>query len=129
MKQKIFTLLVVLFMVATLPNSAAFAASSTTLHGSAPAWAKSSNFPGAADSNGGVGFRVYLGWKNASAAQAPAQAVSDPTSPSHRHYVNAAQFRQQFAPSQQDVKAVQSWLKGQGFTVVYTPGNNHYVAA
>jgi subtilase family serine protease len=129
MKQKIFTLLVVLFMVATLPNSAAFAASSTTLQGSAPAWAKLSNFTGAADPNGGVGFRVYLGWKNASAAQALAQAVSDPTSSSYRQYVNSAQFRQQFAPSQQDVKAVQSWLKGQGFTVVYTPGNNHYVAA
>src|SRR5678809_774649 len=38
-------------------------------------------------------------------------------------------FRKQFAPSQSQVGAVQSWLKSQGFAVNYTPGNNHYVAA
>src|SRR4029077_17523735 len=39
------------------------------------------------------------------------------------------QFRQQFSPSQAQVGAVQSWLKGQGFSVNYTPTNNHYVSA
>ncbi|HET8874070.1 MAG TPA: hypothetical protein VFM83_10320 [Gaiellaceae bacterium] len=37
------------------------AASSRTLHGSAPAWAKQGNLIGAADPAGTVGFRVYLG--------------------------------------------------------------------
>jgi subtilase family serine protease len=39
------------------------------------------------------------------------------------------QFRQSFAPSQAQVAAVQSWLRSQGFTIDYTPQNNHYVAA
>ena len=39
------------------------------------------------------------------------------------------QFRQQFAPSQKRVVAVQSWLRNQGFTVEYRPLNNHYVSA
>ena len=76
-----------------------------------------------------LGSAFICGWKDANAAEALARAVSDPKSPSYRQYVNAAQFRQKFAPSQSDVKAVQSWLKDQGFDVVYTPTNNHYVAA
>jgi len=100
-----------------------------TLRGSAPAWANAKNYTGAADPSGAVGFRVYLGWKDASGAEALARAVSDPKSASYKQYVTAAQFRQKFAPSQADVNAVQAWLKNQGFNIVYTPMNNHYIAA
>ncbi len=57
MKQKIFTMLVVLTIVAMLPG-AAWAAPSTrsTLGGSAPAWANSNNYVGAADANASVGW-------------------------------------------------------------------------
>jgi subtilase family serine protease len=44
-------------------------------------------------------------------------------------YLTPVQFRKQFAPSQGKVGAVQSWLRSQGFDVLYTPLNNHYVAA
>ena len=101
----------------------------TTLHGSAPAWANSRNYAGPADSTTSVGFRVYLGWNNPSAVEALAQAVSDPRSSSYGQYLTPAQFRQQFAPSQSQVGAVQSWLRSQGFDVQYTPSNNHYVSA
>jgi subtilase family serine protease len=100
-----------------------------TLRGSAPAWATSSHYAGMADPNAGVGFRVYLGWKNGDAAEALARAVSNPRSSSYRGYLSPAQFRKQFAPSPAQVTALQSWLKNQGFSVVYTPTNNHYVAA
>jgi subtilase family serine protease len=82
-----------------------------------------------ADPAGNVGFRVYLGWRNPAAADALAKAVSDPRSASYGQYVKPAEFRKQFAPSQVQVGAVQSWLRSQGFTVDYTPANNHYVAA
>jgi subtilase family serine protease len=101
----------------------------STLQGSAPAWANSSNYAGPADAASSVGFRVYLGWKDPAGVEALARAVSDPTSASYGQYLSAAKFRQQFAPSQADVGAVQSWLRSQGFSVIYTPGNNHYVAA
>ena len=129
MKKSFFSFLVVLFLIATLPTGAAVAATSTTLHGSAPAWANSSHFTRAADPSGKVGFRVYLGWRNPAAAAALARAVSDPSSPSYQQYVTPVQFRQQFAPSATSLQAVQSWLKQQGFSVVYTPANRHYVAA
>jgi subtilase family serine protease len=101
----------------------------SSLPGSTPAWANSKNYAGPADSSTGVGFRVYLGWNNESAVQSLAAAVSDPRSASYRKYLTPAQFRQQFAPSQAQVGAVQSWLHSQGFSVEYTPQNNHYVSA
>src|SRR2546430_13345837 len=101
----------------------------SNLVGSAPAWANSKNYRSAADPTIDVGFRVYLGWNNPSAVEALAQAVSDPKSPSYSQYLTPQQFRQQFAPSQSQVGAVQSWLKSQGFFVQYTPMNNHYVSA
>jgi hypothetical protein len=60
----------------------ATASGRTTLVGSAPSWANSKNYKGAADSSADVGFRLYLGWSNPSAVQALAQAVSDPHSSS-----------------------------------------------
>ncbi len=102
---------------------------STTLAGSAPTWANSKNYAGAADPSADIGFRVYLGWTNPSAVEALAQAVSDPHNSSYGHYLTPAQFRQQFAPSQAQVGAVQSWLRSQGFKVEYTPMNNHFISA
>jgi subtilase family serine protease len=74
-----------------------------------------------------VGFRLYLGWHGN--VEALARAVSDPTSAQYGKFLSPAQFRKQFAPSQAEVGAVQSWLRAQGFTIDYTPANNHYVAA
>jgi subtilase family serine protease len=101
----------------------------STLVGSAPSWANKGNFVGAADPSGPVGFRVYLGWRNQAGAEAAAKAVSDPTSPSYGKPLSPSAFRQQFAPTQAQVSAVQSWLQGQGFRLDYTPQNHHYVAA
>ena len=111
-----------------LPASAA-PSTKATLAGSVPSWAKAANFKGAAAGTDSIGFRVYLGWQNASQAEATAKAVSDPKSASYKQYLTPQQFRQQFAPSQAQVGAVQNWLRGQGFNVNYTPSNNHYVSA
>jgi len=130
MGRRILITLAAAAAVALLTATSAFAESPrATLTGSAPSWATSANFKSAAPSTGFVGFRVYLGWQDAAGAEALAKAVSDPNSASYGHYVTPAQFRKRFAPSQSQVAAVQSWLKAQGFTVVYTPTNNHYVAA
>src|SRR5205807_10202764 len=101
----------------------------SNLVGSAPTWANSNNYQGPADPTSYVGFRVYLAWNNPSAVEALAQAISDPHSASYGQYLTSAQFRQQFAPSQSQVGMVQSWLRSQGFSVEYTPANNHYVSA
>src|SRR5207302_4947041 len=74
LRQQVFTILAFVAVVAMLPASA-MAEQPVTLHGSVPAWANSSNFAGAADPNENVGFRVYLGWSGADAAEALAHAV------------------------------------------------------
>jgi subtilase family serine protease len=101
----------------------------TKLPGSVPPWANAKNYAAAANAGDNIGFRVYLAWNNPSALEALAQAVSNPASSNYGSYLTPAQFRQQFAPSQAQVGTVQAWLRSQGFTVEYTPQNNHYVSA
>jgi subtilase family serine protease len=101
----------------------------TKLPGSVPPWANAKNYVAAANASDDIGFRVYLAWNNPSALEGLAQAVSNPGSSSYGSYLTPAQFRQQFAPSQAQAGAVQSWLRSQGFTIEYTPQNNHYVSA
>src|SRR6266508_2303491 len=124
-------LLVALLTISAAPVAveAAPPSARATLNGSAPKWASAANYVGGVDTSAAVGFRVYLGWADAAGAEALARSVSDPASASYGKYVSAAQFRQRFAPAQSKVGAVQSWLRSQGFSVVYTPANNHYVAA
>jgi subtilase family serine protease len=131
MNRRVLVVLTTFALLLTLPIASVSAASSgrSVLKGSAPGWASSKNYAGAADATAGVSFRVYLDWQNQARAEAVARAVSDPRSASYHQYLTPAQFRKQFAPSQAQVGSVQSWLKSQGFTIAYTPSNNKYVAA
>jgi subtilase family serine protease len=123
----------VALVAAVVVGSSAFSARASSarsvLRGSAPAWANAQDYRGAADATQSIGFRLYLGWNNGSAAEQLAAAVSDPHNALYGHYLTPQQFRQQFSPSQAQVGAVQDWLRSQGFTIDYTPQNNHYVAA
>ena len=101
----------------------------TVLPGSQPGWANSQALRSPASGSDYVNIRVYLGWRDEAAAQLTAQAVSTPGSSSYRHFLTPAQFRQQFAPTQSSVAAVQKFLRDAGFSVVNTPGNNRFVAA
>ncbi len=118
-------------VAATLSASPAGAAadSRSTLPGSQPAWANAQALRSAAPATDYVNIRVNLGWRDEAAAQQAALAVSTPGSSSYRQFLSAAQFRQQFAPSQSSVTAVQQFLRNSGFSVVNTPSNNHFVAA
>src|SRR6266436_5362129 len=109
-----------LILLAVFSLSAGAAPGRATLPGSVPSWANSKNYVAPADASQSIGFRVYLGWKDPAAVLSLAQAVSDPRSPSYRHYLT---------PAQSDVNSVESWLRSEGFTVVYIPQNNHYVSA
>src|SRR5205814_6684237 len=126
--KKFFATSLILSSVALTIVALSAPAARSTLKGSKPSWATPQNNVGAANSSDRLGFRVYLGWNNPSGAEALAKAVSDPRSKSYRKYLTPAQFRSQFAPTQSQVASVQSWLQSQGFTLVYTPQNNHYVS-
>ncbi|HKN55469.1 MAG TPA: S53 family peptidase, partial [Amycolatopsis sp.] len=107
----------------------ASASDRTVLAGSVPAWANAANRVGTANSGDNVAFRVYLGWTGGDAAAALATRVSTPGSADYGKFLSATQFRQQFAPAQNDVSAVQQWLRKAGFDVGFTPGNRRYVQA
>jgi subtilase family serine protease len=128
-RTSIFGILASAALVGSAIPAMAAPAGRATLTGNVPPWATSANFKATANATDSIGFRVYLGWTNPTAVEALAKAVSDPKSSSYGKYLTPQQFRQQFAPSQAQVGAVQTWLKSQGFSVVYTPQNNHYVSA
>jgi subtilase family serine protease len=127
--KKVLTVFLIFFSVALSIIALAAPAARSTLRGSKPSWATPQNYVHGANASDKLGFRVYLGWNNPSGAEALARAVSDPESNSYRHYLTPAQFRQQFAPTSNQVAQVQNWLTSQGFSLVYTPANNHYVSA
>jgi subtilase family serine protease len=117
------------FCVALVASSATGANGRSPLPGSVPAWANKGNLKSATNPSDDIGFRVYLGLRNQAQAEALARAVSDPSSASYGQYLTTSEFLTRFAPASSDVSAVSSWLKSQGFSIVYTPSNNHYVSA
>lgn len=131
MRRWVYVTAVAVLMIVLPGGYVAAQASSgrVVLTGSKPSWANSKNLVGPAKSATSVGFRVYLGWRDESAVQDLAAAVSDPKSSSYGRYLSPAQFRSQFAPTASSVGAVKSWLVSQGFHIVYTPANHHYVSA
>lgn len=118
-----------LLFAAAAATPAAAAPGRNALPGSQPAWANAKALRSAAPSTDTVDIRVYLPWRNASAAEQTALAVSTPGSSTYRQFLTPQAFRQQFAPSQSSVVAVQQFLRGAGFSIVDTPSNNRYVSA
>src|SRR6266508_3520070 len=110
-------------------NASAGTSDRQALPGSVPSWANSSNKVGEASGSDNVWFRVYLGWRNQSAAEALATALSTPGSGHYGQFLSPAGFRNKSAPSKSDVSAVQQWLRKSGFDISTTPGNNRYVQA
>jgi subtilase family serine protease len=101
----------------------------TALPGSTPAWATAAHRVGPATGSQKVDFRVYLDNRDATGAAAYARAVSTKGSALHGKFLTPAQFRAKFSPTNAAVSGVQTWLRGQGFTIGSVPTNNKYVEA
>ncbi|MET1231314.1 MAG: protease pro-enzyme activation domain-containing protein, partial [Candidatus Limnocylindrales bacterium] len=121
----------IILVTALLMSSAGIvgAASPTAVRGTKPAWATSGRLVRHVAPDEVIGFRLYLGWRDAAGAEALARAVSDPASTSYGKFLTPAQFRKRFAPTINQVGAVQNWLRNAGFKITHTPSNNHFVAA
>jgi subtilase family serine protease len=121
-------------VAAVVTAAAAGTASAATsgkhpLPGSVPSWAVAGNRVASSPSGTAVTFRVYLSYRGGDAAAAYARSVSTPGSADYKHFLTPAQFRDRFAPAQADVKAVSSWLRGEGFSLGAVPTNRKYVEA
>jgi subtilase family serine protease len=64
-----------------------------------------------------IDFSVGLQLSDPAGAQAFGQAVSDPRSPSYRHFLTPAQWEKRYSPTQASVKTVTEWLRSQGVVV------------
>ena len=71
-----------------------------------------------------LALRVYLAPRPGLAAAAA--AVSDPGGPAYAHFLTAAQYQQQYAPTAAQASTVNDWLTAQGMTVTAT--TSHYIA-
>jgi subtilase family serine protease len=64
-----------------------------------------------------IEFNVGLQLSDQSGAEALERAVSDPSSPSYRQYLTAAEWEKRFSPSPSAVKAVKAWLESEGVAI------------
>ncbi|HEX7738038.1 MAG TPA: S53 family peptidase [Marmoricola sp.] len=96
---------------------------------SKPHWLSKAKAGGDVANGAQIQFGVLLKMRNQTAADDLARRVSDPASADYGKYLTSAQFRAQFAPTQQQVSAVRSWLHAQGFDVTGTLRSGMYVTA
>ncbi|MGZ6793901.1 MAG: protease pro-enzyme activation domain-containing protein, partial [Mycobacteriales bacterium] len=113
---------------AALPTGSASAAGRSALPGSQPAWANATALRSDAPADAVVHLRLYLPWRDAAGLAATAHDVSTPGTARYGKFLTPQQFRAAYAPRSADVAAVQSWLKGQGFTIATVPDSGHFVA-
>ncbi len=121
-RQTIFLLAAVLagsLMLLTAGGAGAATASSTTVlqPSAAAAEPATTEEVGATPAETPIDFSVALALGDQAGAEALERSVSDPSSPSYRHYLTAAQWEKRFSPSQASVNAARSWLESQGVSV------------
>ena len=124
-----FVAVTALLAIVTGLTVAAQASGRVRLGESAVRWATPANLVRRAGSAEAVRFQVYLGLRDASAAERLAYAVSDPASPSYGRFLTASQFRARFSPTASSVSRVESWLRSEGFSIGALPQNRTFVEA
>ena len=109
-----------------LPSASAAPVGRAGVHG-APSWAAASVAVAAAPSTQQLDFTVTLAQRDAAGAQAFADAVSNPTSGSFRHFLTPQQFTDRFNASSSDVSAVVTWLRAAGLHTGPIPLSRNYI--
>jgi subtilase family serine protease len=123
------TCLATVLSFSAVSESAHAAAARHVLSGSAARWLGQAQKLGATPSASKVDFGVLLSMSNVAGAQAKIESLSDPKSAQYGKWLTNAQFDADYAPSTTSVKAVQSWLSGQGFKVGTTLPSGMYIEA
>ncbi|HET9729831.1 MAG TPA: S53 family peptidase [Acidimicrobiia bacterium] len=127
--RKMLIVVMAAVLVAAAWSSASSASNRVAIRGSVPSWAQPGNRVGAVDQGTDLVVRVYLRGADPAGLEAIARAVSNPKSPSYRHYLTPAQVRARYAPSAATVATMRAWLQSVGLTILSVPANNAYVEA
>ena len=97
--------------------------------GTKPTWtAAAAAATAVAPAQAGLNARVWLAPRNAAGLDALAKAVSDPSSSQYGQFISEAGYRAQFAPTADQVGAVEAWLTSAGLSVTSVGPDSHYVA-
>jgi subtilase family serine protease len=99
------------------------------LAGSAAPFTSHGRAIGAVTDSARLTIQVWLRPGNLAAAQQYATAVSTPGSTLFHHYLSPDAYTARFGTSQAGARAVESWLRGQGFTDMQTDAQRNYVRA
>jgi subtilase family serine protease len=100
------------------------------LTGSRPKWLAKATATGSAPASAStIHFGVLLKMRDAAGAEATLASLANPSSASYGKWLTSSEFRSRYSPSAGDVSTVQSWLKGQGFTLRDTLGGMYVEAA
>ncbi len=109
--------------------SAQPSASRSSIPGTAASWTSHARVVGSPRPAQAIDFNVVLKLHHAAQAEALARAVSNPKSTRYGHYLSAARFNSRFAPRGTQVRAVESFLRGQGIAVDRVAQGNRWVSA
>jgi subtilase family serine protease len=99
------------------------------LAGSAAAFTSHGPAEGAVAGSVRLAIQVWLRPSHLPAAERYATAVSTPGSKLFHHYLSPDAYTARFGTSRAAARAVESWLRGQGFTGVQTDAQRNYVRA
>ncbi len=106
--------------------SAAPGNADTQLPGSAVSFTSHVKIVGSVSASKRLSIQVWLRPRTA-AAERYATAVSTPGSAVFHHYLTPASYTARFSASRSEVRRVDSWLRGQGFTDVHADAGRSYV--
>jgi len=93
----------------------------------APDWTATAPKTGVPAATDRLHLSMVLNLRDPAGAEAQAAAASDPGSVQYGAFLNSAQWRARFAPTDAQAAAVSSWLSSSGFTVTGTPANHRLV--
>lgn len=122
--------LVPVFAIAGPDAAASPATPRLVLRNSAPRWVEGTASASATAADAPVDIRVFLAPRGGQPAlDAAVAAVSTPGGAQYRHFLSPAQYRQRFAPTDEALSSVRSWLATNGFTVTGVEASRRYLTA
>ncbi|MGI9156250.1 MAG: protease pro-enzyme activation domain-containing protein, partial [Marmoricola sp.] len=95
----------------------------------APAWVNHAHSLGNAKSTARSNFRVYLAPNGGlDSLKADVAKLSDPQSPTYRHFLSAAQYHAKYDATNSSVSQVSSWLKSNKLKVTSVESHHRYLS-
>ncbi|WP_395727481.1 protease pro-enzyme activation domain-containing protein [Nakamurella sp.] len=99
----------------------------TAVVDSAPEWTAQAPVVGDVPADQTQHLTVALNLRDEAGAETLAAAVADPANAQYGKYISATDWRARFAPGDDTVNQVTSWLSSQGFAIGDIPANHRYI--